>query len=186
MNCLFCRAVAALSLWSVVNCYNSSAMSILNDLYESTLGSSWTYQDNDSAIKWNFTIDESGTYIYNMCLDMFAGVECENEVIKLLDVTNFGLTGQLSSSLGHLTSVDGISLSMNHITGTIPTSLGQLSVVKWLDFSNNTFSGSLPNELCQLNVNTIDISENPYITCYDQCFDTTGIYINCDDEIYYC
>jgi hypothetical protein len=165
---------------------NSSPMSILNDLYDATAGSSWTYNNDDSAMKWNFTTDGSGAYVYDPCSDKFAGVSCKNDVIKSLDVTNFGLSGYLYPSLGNLDSVQELSLGTNHITGTIPTTLSLLTAVHNLDLSNNMFSGSLPHELCQINAKSIDISENPDITCYDQCFGTTDITVNCDDEVYYC
>lgn len=177
-----------ISLLCSVSCRSDdgSQMSILNDLYDSTSGNSWTYNMDSSATKWNFTTDSSGAYLYDSCTDKFAGVQCAKQSIRDLDVSDFGLIGTVPSSLGNLVSVKELSLGTNMITGTIPTSLGLLTAVDRLDLSSNTFSGSLPYELCQMNANSIDISENPYIECYDQCFGTTDITVDCDDEVYYC
>jgi len=91
-----------------------------------------------ALISWN----ESTHYCH------WEGVLCTMKSplrVVSLDLTNQGLLGPISPSLGHLTFLTNLSLSNNRFTGQIPQSLGHLHHLQRLYMSNNTLEGIMPN-----------------------------------------
>ncbi|CAL4891129.1 unnamed protein product [Urochloa decumbens] len=87
-----------------------------------------------ALISWN----ESTHYCH------WEGVLCTANTpprVISLDLTNQGLLGPISPSLGNLTLLTNLSLSSNRFTGQIPPSLGHLHHLQRLYLSNNTLEG---------------------------------------------
>ncbi|CAL4949163.1 unnamed protein product [Urochloa decumbens] len=76
------------------------------------------------------------------------GVMCSAEHphrVSALNLTNPGLVGQISPSLGNLTFLKVIILAANSFTGEIPPTRGQLSHLQNLNLNNNTLQGRIPS-----------------------------------------
>ncbi|CAM0874676.1 unnamed protein product [Alopecurus aequalis] len=76
------------------------------------------------------------------------GVHCETknpQRVTSLNLTNRGLVGKISLSLGNLTFLKHLFLPTNRFTGEIPSSLGQLHRLQNLYLSNNTLQGRIPS-----------------------------------------
>jgi Leucine-rich repeat (LRR) protein len=76
------------------------------------------------------------------------GVHCEMknpQRVTSLNLTNRGLVGQISLSLGNLTFLKHLFLPTNRFTGEIPSSLSQLHRLQNLYLSNNTLQGRIPS-----------------------------------------
>ncbi|KAJ9153165.1 hypothetical protein P3X46_026636 [Hevea brasiliensis] len=75
--------------------------------------------------------------------------------------SNPALSGQIPSSLGHVTSLRVLSLSQNNLQRSIPRELGGLVNLEQLDLSYNNLSGEIPKEIGGLKSLTIlDLSWN--------------------------
>ncbi|XP_021598191.1 receptor like protein 29 [Manihot esculenta] len=75
--------------------------------------------------------------------------------------SNPALSGQIPSSLGHITSLRVLTLSQNNLRGNIPQELGGLLNLEQLDLSYNNLSGEIPEEIGRLKSLTImDVSWN--------------------------
>ncbi|RCV19574.1 hypothetical protein SETIT_3G396700v2 [Setaria italica] len=76
------------------------------------------------------------------------GIRCRVKIprrVTSLNLTNRGLVGQISPSLGNLTFLKFLFLDTNSFTGEIPPSLGQLRHLQAIILSNNTLQGRIPN-----------------------------------------
>ncbi|PWA55869.1 disease resistance family protein / LRR family protein [Artemisia annua] len=62
------------------------------------------------------------------------------------------LSGKIPPSLGGLSSLREMDLSINQLNGSIPESIGQLSMLGYIDFSGNQLSGSIPESIGQLSM----------------------------------
>ncbi|KAF3323104.1 piriformospora indica-insensitive protein 2-like protein [Carex littledalei] len=80
---------------------------------------------------------------------------------QLVLMSNPGLTGDIPSSLSHLTRLRVLSLSQNSLHGSIQKELGQLVELQQLDLSYNFLTGEIPPEIGGLTSLTIlDLSWN--------------------------
>eukprot|EP00984_Skeletonema_dohrnii_P014278 scaffold5981_cov146-Skeletonema_dohrnii-CCMP3373.AAC.7 len=109
----------------------------LSDFYDSAKGVEWT----DGSL-W---LDEYASYC------KWTGVACNdmNRVTKL-NLTNNGLSGRLSKSIGNLSFIEVMDLSDNDMKGSIPTEIGLLSNLTYLRLSYNAFTGAAPEGLGEL------------------------------------
>ncbi|KAB8114391.1 hypothetical protein EE612_053773 [Oryza sativa] len=76
------------------------------------------------------------------------GILCSLRIpyrVTSLNLTNRGLVGQISPSLGNLTFLSILSLTENSFSGQIPASLGHLNHLQTLWLSNNTLQGVIPD-----------------------------------------
>ncbi|GAB2209356.1 hypothetical protein Droror1_Dr00026567 [Drosera rotundifolia] len=78
------------------------------------------------------------------CGGSWLGLSCENNQVTLIAMSNFGLNGTLSPSIGNLSSLKKIILSNNSLTGTIPSNWTTLKSLVLLDVSGNDLSPPLP------------------------------------------
>ncbi|PKA63788.1 Putative leucine-rich repeat receptor-like serine/threonine-protein kinase [Apostasia shenzhenica] len=69
--------------------------------------------------------------------------------VSILDLTNHGISGTLSDSMGNLTAVSKIWLSGNKLTGSIPE-MGNLKELTSLRLADNQLTGSIPSSLANL------------------------------------
>ncbi|KQJ89251.1 putative receptor-like protein kinase At3g47110 [Brachypodium distachyon] len=65
--------------------------------------------------------------------------------VTSLDLTNRGLVGQISPSLGNLSFLQNLHLPKNAFAADIPPSLGHLRRLRYLYLTNNTLQGRIPN-----------------------------------------
>lgn len=69
--------------------------------------------------------------------------------VAVLNLTNYGIAGVLSDSMGNLTAIRNIWLSGNKLTGEIPE-MGNLNELASLRLANNRFAGPIPTFLAKL------------------------------------
>ncbi|KAK7362640.1 hypothetical protein VNO77_04758 [Canavalia gladiata] len=82
----------------------------------------------------------------------WTGVTCSNGFVArvvTLNLTNAGLTGSLSPSIGHLTALVNLWLGGNNLSGTVPD-LDGLKDLETLHLEKNKFEGSLPPSIEKL------------------------------------
>ncbi|KAI7733967.1 hypothetical protein M8C21_029105 [Ambrosia artemisiifolia] len=63
--------------------------------------------------------------------------------LRLLDLSEISLFGEIPTSIGHLKSLEYLLLSDCRLNGSLPKSLGNLRYLKRLDLSYNMLSGTL-------------------------------------------
>ncbi|XP_027925463.1 receptor-like protein EIX2 [Vigna unguiculata] len=81
--------------------------------------------------------------------------------LKLLDISNNNLQGNIYDALGNVTFLVTLDLSYNQLEGPIPTSLGKVTSLIELDLSQNKLKGSIPTSLGKLNsLVRLDLSYN--------------------------
>jgi len=139
----------------------------LQDLYDSTLGSSWHWVGNGS--KWDFSGYE------NPCAKNWQGIVCtctntEPEYypyaayyfysadppaststcnIQKLTLIGYNLDGTIPRSIGNFSMLTHMHICRNSLlVGTIPPEVGQLTALSYLSISSNRqLSGSIPSTL---------------------------------------
>ncbi len=81
--------------------------------------------------------------------------------LKVLDLVNNSLMGEIPSDIGNLTSLTFLLLAYNNLNGSIPSSIGSLGQLKLLDLSFNELVGEIPvsfNKLWSLQL--LNLKEN--------------------------
>ncbi|OEL35701.1 putative LRR receptor-like serine/threonine-protein kinase [Dichanthelium oligosanthes] len=74
------------------------------------------------------------------------------------------INGQISPSIGSLTSLTLLNISYNNLSGSIPSEIGHLSELTVLGLSGNKLSGSLPVEIGRLTaLTTLEINKNELV-----------------------
>ncbi|XP_020678696.1 putative leucine-rich repeat receptor-like serine/threonine-protein kinase At2g14440 [Dendrobium catenatum] len=83
----------------------------------------------------------------------WAGVTCDINggfaIVAKLNLTNFGISGHLSNSIGNLLAIRNIWLSGNKLAGKIPQ-MGNLKELTSLRLADNELTGSIPSFLANL------------------------------------
>ncbi|KAM3704339.1 hypothetical protein ACJW31_04G168900 [Castanea mollissima] len=93
-----------------------------------------------SSNKWSQEISE----IFESLL------RCASNGLKILDLSNAQLSGQLTAKLGQFKNLVILSLSENSISGPIPWSIGNISSLRSLNLQSNQINGTLPQSFGQL------------------------------------
>ena len=92
------------------------------------------------------------------------GVRVQNTpspYVRVLFLTELGLTGSIPPELGGVADVRRIDLDYNTLTGGIPRELGNLPDLELLYMDNNQLSGSIPPEMGNLrNLKSLYLSDN--------------------------
>ncbi|XP_052142012.1 receptor kinase-like protein Xa21 [Oryza glaberrima] len=85
---------------------------------------------------------------------------CSN--LRLLDVGDNKLTGELPNSIGNLsTRLEYFVTNYNSMTGKIPEGLGNLVSLKFIEMNNNFYEGTIPDSLGKLkNLNRLYLTNN--------------------------
>ncbi len=121
----------------------------LLDLYNSTGGPNWSFNDG-------WLTDNPNWYGVNITWS-----EATSSHVTGLYLNYNGLTGTIPSSLGNLTELQNLDLSSNQLTGTIPTELGNLTSLEWLNLDDNQLTGTIPTQLGNLtNLEDLDLGYN--------------------------
>lgn len=130
-------------------------MLALHDLYHSTNGYDWTYNN------WNFSSTA------NPCTDYWIGVTCDLPepynvyYVKSLQLSYNNLLGTLPPSLSNLNQCTSLDFTSNHLFGTIPDSFVSLVNLQRLYLADNKFMGQLPEGLPLLtSLRELDIGDN--------------------------
>ena len=78
---------------------------------------------------------------------------------------DFRLSGFIPRTLGNLSKLRVLDLSMNELSGGIPHELGKLSNLEVLDLRSNKLSGEIPSEMGNLRkLNTLYLSDSYFWT----------------------
>lgn len=121
------RLVYTVYQHAAVNSQSDDIRKALIDLYNSTDGDRWTWNDN-----WCSDLPLSEWY--GITTNKEAGISDDDGVARIA-LSNNNLTGTLPSSIGLLSGGRiGVSLSSNHISGTLPKEAFRLAA---LDLGNN-------------------------------------------------
>jgi uncharacterized repeat protein (TIGR01451 family) len=104
-------------------------------LYETTDGDNWT--DNTGWLETN-----------TLC--SWYGVECFDNSVTDLGLTDNRLMGSIPSELSNLSNLEELWLDHNQLAGNIPSNLGSLSKLQKLALHYNQLTGSIPPELGNL------------------------------------
>ncbi|KAF8042319.1 hypothetical protein BT93_A0823 [Corymbia citriodora subsp. variegata] len=78
------------------------------------------------------------------------GLTCRYENpprIIWMKLSSSNLTGEIVSSLSHLSTMEYLDLSNNQLTGAIPETLARLQSLRYLNLSGNNLIGSVPEAL---------------------------------------
>ena len=75
--------------------------------------------------------------------------------VTALNLSGFGLDGQLSGLLGNLTGLTDLRLNGNALTGTLPSNLAQLTSLTNVSLSGTSFTGCTPSALRQVATNDV-------------------------------
>lgn len=129
----------------------------LIDLYNSTDGPHWKNKTGwlDPAAPTWFGVTVSGVQY-----DSGGNVVAPGFVQKLA-MGNNSLSGPLPASLGNLTGLVSVSLSLNYLNGVLPATLGNLTSLESLSLPANLLSGPLPSSLGNLShLKTLDLYNN--------------------------
>ncbi|CAM8951281.1 unnamed protein product [Rhodiola kirilowii] len=85
-----------------------------------------------------------------------------SKVIKLV-LSNQGLKGTISPSIGYLDQLHLLDLSLNHLQGRLPADLSNLQLLEVLDLSHNMLVGSVSDAFSGLkSVISVNISSNSF------------------------
>jgi hypothetical protein len=157
------------TLYSIQNTNVQDSLALI-DLYNSTSGSNWQYNDNWATpapvATWYGIRTISGRVseimlpgrgIAGPLPPSIGGLQS----LTILAISGSQLTGSIPASLGNLVNLRQLDISGGHLSGSIPSSLGGLKALKGLFLSYNRLTGSIPPDLGNLDsVLSIDIQEN--------------------------
>ena len=128
---------------------------ILEVLYDSTGGESWTNRTNWKTSaplrEWyGVTTDTAGRVTRlklngNGLTGPIPAVLGDLAFLRVLGLGSNELVGPLPPELGNLAALEELSLSANALTGPIPGELGNLVNLRWLSLYGNALTGPIPN-----------------------------------------
>lgn len=141
------------------------ALSTLEDLHTATNGQEWVYPLGD--VVWDFSQNNSA----DPCSENWSGITCDNTTnicmtssceITGISLSEYGLSGQLPSSLTQLTSLNLFKVEKNSLSGSVPWHVFYtLTSLSYLYLNENDFQGSLPDDINKLaHVNLLKLREN--------------------------
>ncbi|KAL2499530.1 Leucine-rich repeat receptor-like serine/threonine-protein kinase BAM1 [Abeliophyllum distichum] len=94
------------------------------------------------------------------------GVTCDpsRRHVTALDISDFSLTGTLSSDVGHLRYLRNLSAAANSLSGPVPAGISNIPNLRYLNLSNNLFNSSFPAQLSRLkSLQVLDLYNNNMI-----------------------
>ncbi|KAG0607870.1 hypothetical protein M758_8G061500 [Ceratodon purpureus] len=91
------------------------------------------------------------------------GVTCNNVTFEVtaLNLSDLALGGEISPSVGLLSSLQTLDLSQNNISGQLPVEICNCTSLIYLDLSGNNLNGEIPYLLSQLQqLDTLNLRNN--------------------------
>ncbi|CAL5190309.1 unnamed protein product [Lathyrus oleraceus] len=122
-----------------------------------------------ALLNWKTNLDiqsqaslSSWTTLSSPC--KWEGITCDEKTkfVTVINVTNFGLKGTLSSlNFSSFPMLQTLDISNNSFHGNIPHQIGNLSKISKLKMNHNLFNGSIPSTVGMLmNLVDLDLSAN--------------------------
>ncbi|XP_073145259.1 receptor-like protein EIX2 [Henckelia pumila] len=121
-----------------------------------------------SSNEFNGSLPLLGQYLefVNLAGNKFSGTlanTCNASSLKVLDLSDNQLTGDLPHCLVYLTSLQYLNFANNFLSGEIPKSLCHLNFISSLHLRNNEFGGEFPKALRECNaLLVLDLGENNF------------------------
>ncbi|KAL0303915.1 UNVERIFIED_CONTAM: Receptor-like protein EIX2 [Sesamum radiatum] len=124
---------------------------------------------SDNWALWGFPLPEAWHSVYTRSFEsiyfMWKGKEVKYMnhlgLVKLIDLSNNDLIGEIPSNITRLVGLVGLNVSRNNLVGPIPRDIGQLESLNFLDCSRNHLSGGVPTSLGDLShLGVLDLSYN--------------------------
>ncbi|XP_034699513.1 MDIS1-interacting receptor like kinase 2-like [Vitis riparia] len=130
-----------------------------------------TQERNEAValLRWKASLDnESQTFLSSW----FGSSPCNNWVgiacwkpkagsVTHLNLSGFGLRGNLPLEMGMLSDLQHLNLASNNLSGSIPKQLGECWKLLHLNLSKNNFEESIPSEIGNMiSLGSLDLSEN--------------------------
>jgi hypothetical protein len=146
---------------SCVGAISLEQYTFLYDLYSSTGGYNWIWDDSlASSTIWHFPSN-----LTDPCTNQWQGLNCSvgevNCEVTSMILANRGLAGPLPNSVANMSSLIHVYLNNNKLTNTLPVGLSLLTNAKNIFLYNNMFSGSIPTALFTLTkIEILEIYEN--------------------------
>ncbi|MED6158317.1 hypothetical protein PIB30_031619 [Stylosanthes scabra] len=92
--------------------------------------------------------------------------------LRILNLIGTAFSGKIPDSIGHLKSLNQLSLSFCQFDGLIPLSLWNLTQLTFLDFNGNRLHGEIPSLLSNLkHLTYLDLSSNGFSGHIPDVFD---------------
>nr|GMD30766.1 receptor-like protein 12 [Ipomoea batatas] len=109
-------------------------------------------------------------FIFDFELVMWKGKEAEYrenlKFLKLIDLSNNRLVGEIPVDLTDLHGLISLNLSKNNLTGSIPYRIGEMNSLEILDLSQNQLFGAIPVSMANLSfLAVLDLSNNNLSGC---------------------
>ncbi|XP_019188837.1 PREDICTED: receptor-like protein 12 isoform X2 [Ipomoea nil] len=77
-----------------------------------------------------------------------------------LDISDNKFVGNIPRWMGHMRSLEQLSMSKNHLEGSIPIEVCSLELLSILDLSENNLTGSIPSCFNPSSIKHVDLSKN--------------------------
>ena len=84
--------------------------------------------------------------------------------LRVLDVGNNTMTGNIPTSVGSLGSIEYLFLDRNQFDGAIPGAIGSATTVMKLDLSRNQLSGDIPTAFLSLTGLETSTKTDPHVS----------------------
>ena len=82
-------------------------------------------------------------------------------LLKLIDFSSNGLTGNIPKSFSTMRGLRSLNLSRNSLTGYIIPDIGKMELLDSLDLSHNQLAGQIPTSLAEIDtLGVLDLSNN--------------------------
>lgn len=147
-------------------------------LFQATGGSAWLDGTNwltEAVSSWHGVMIDSGRVVeIRLAANNLRGVLPVNELrqltgLKVLDIGDNALTGDISSLLGTLRNLRTLRLSNNALTGNLD-GLCSMPYLRELDITGCGFTGSIAVFCCLNRVEHLNISRNLFTGTIPSCF----------------
>lgn len=133
-----------LSLLAWLSTFNSSSSAVFF--------SSWQ-QTHETPCKWDYIKCNDHAFVSEITITSiylpttFPDHVLSFEFLRVIELSNGNLTGEVPSSLGNCSSLTYLDLSFNSLKGDIPSEIGKLSMLQQLSLNSNYFEGQIPQEI---------------------------------------
>lgn len=155
----------------------------LQAIYNATNGSgwrnnhNWDFRGNNVSNNWYGVKVENGRVVSLILAGNNLSGEVPDEIcrmdeIRILNLSNNRLYGNLQDSIGQLSNLENLDLSANDFEGEIPESYTLLTQLEYLSLADNNLTGRLPDEIGLLvNLRELYVNYNQLSGVIPESFD---------------